>query len=126
MPLLPEDEFSYFLNAKKHILVVSFVGILKKSNLELFNKCQSEVLDSKSQTVIFNLAGLKDLANEMFPALSNLQLSIRDQHRKILVCGLNTTLRAPLQERGVIRNPEIVSTIVEALQKIINPEAKTK
>lgn len=126
MSLLPEDEFRYFINAKKHILVVSYLGILKKSGSELFSNCQKEILDSKSDSVIFNLTGLKDLANDMFPVFSNLQLSIRDQNRNIIVCGLNTNLRAPLQERGVIRNSEVVSTLIEALQKIINPEATTK
>lgn len=118
------EKFTYFLNSKKHVLVVSFTGLAKKTDTECFEKCLEEVLASSAKNIIINLAGVKDLSSDVFNAFSNMQLKIREKDKQIYVCAVSTPLRLALLERGIIRSTEIFSNLIEALQKIISAEAK--
>lgn len=124
MPEQTEENFSYFINSKKHILVVTFKGKAKRADASIFTDCLKEVASSTAEKIIFNLAGVQDISNDAFPYFSNMQLSLRDKNKSILVCGIATSLKSALIERGVIRTNEIVPSLVEALQKIVTPEVK--
>ncbi len=115
------SKFHYFLNNKKHVLVVSFIGIGSGKDVDTFIKCQRETTQSTAKFVILNLSGLEDLAPEAFVFLVKLQSSIRDKGKHLYVCGLNRDLRINLVNRGVVREIEMTTGLFEALQKIISP-----
>lgn len=118
------EKFSYFFNSKKHILVVSFTGIAKKADLECFQHCSSEILKTQATNIIINLAGVKDFSNDVFLAFGQMQKTARENGKNIFICAISTPLRLALLERGIIRAPEIMPSLIEVLQKIISMEGK--
>jgi len=112
--------FEYFINQKRNVAVISFVGKADRSHIDHFAKCYDQVGALPCRFVVFNFTGVTGIAAELDPALVRLQVLVREAGREVSVCGLSSELKKRLTDSGIIRSYETYSSLVEALQKIVS------
>jgi hypothetical protein len=119
-----EPEFSYFLNQKKTILVVSFLGHLASANTKVLERCMGEIKVAKCHYVVMNFKALQGLAEDQVPNLVIFQQNIRDLPAELILCELSATVKRVLENAGSIRSYEVKPTLIFALQHIVNTMPK--
>lgn len=112
-------KFSYFLNARRTLTVISWVGDLSVSNAPLLKKCMEEVVAARSKYVILNLHGLTDYDPVLAGDIVNFQQRVRNMQAWLLICGLQTRLRERMAAKGLVVESEIVDNLQAALQYLI-------
>ncbi len=115
-----ESEFSYFLNQKKTVLVVSLLGFLDSANTGTLERCFGDVKAAKCQYVVLNFKALFGLAETQIPNLVIFQQNIRDLPAEIILCELSPTIKRLLEDAGSVRSYEVKGTLINALQHIVN------
>ena len=121
---MAEHKLEFFLNKKKHIVVISFLGIAEGDSAETLYQCQTELIALEAKYVIFNMAGVIDITRAAYQGFVLLQTSVRDQSKKLITCAFTRELKATLIEDGVIRPGEIEDTLMGALQRVVNEGEK--
>lgn len=116
---MSEENFQFFLNQKKHIAVVSFLGKCTVGSIPQFKKCQESIGALVCKHIVLNFAGVTQIAEELDPVLVRLQVNIRERDKELIVCGFSSDLKKRLIDSGIIRTYETTNTLVEALQKIV-------
>jgi anti-anti-sigma regulatory factor len=108
----------YFLSEKTPFLVVSFVGVMSKSESDVIEQCQVEIEKRGGKLVAISLHDVKKIDAIAYPPLVKLQKSIRDRGGFVRVCFVRPELRRVLAERAVIRDHEISPNLLEALEAL--------
>jgi hypothetical protein len=114
-----DGRFQYFLNQKKNIAVISFVGHAERSDVELWQKVIDVAQSVPCKFVVLNFVGVVEIEESLNPAIVRLQSAIRDSFREVLICGLHPGLYKRYNEKGMLRSYEVFPSLVEALQKIV-------
>lgn len=121
---MADGSFHYFLNQKKHVAVVSFLGNCDVPALAQLNACQEAIHGLVCEHIVLNFAGVPEISVELDPVLVRLQGNIRDSGKSLVICGLAPKLRKRLESSGIIRSFEVTASLVEALQKIVSVAVK--
>lgn len=121
---LPDSDLQFFLNEKRYVAVISFVGSVKVSDFPQLSKCLEVVQSLRVRFLVFNCAGITLFEPDMEPALVKLQAAARDGGRQIFLCGLSPDLKKRFEGSGIVRGYELVPSLVEALQKIVGGAVK--
>lgn len=118
---MTSDAFQFFVNEKRHVSVISFVGRIGPTDLAEINRCVEAIAFLRGKFLVFNLAGVTAMDEQFDPAFVRLQSVAREGGRQLFVCGLTADLKKRFSASGIIRTYEVVDTLVEALQKIAAP-----
>ena len=112
-------KFSYFLNVRRTLTVVSWMGDLAAPHSPVLKKCADEVMQARSKYVILNLHGLTDYDPVLAGDIVNFQQRIRNMQAWLLICGMQTRLRERMASKGLVVESEIVDNLQAALQYLM-------
>ena len=112
-------KFSYFLNVRRTLTVVSWMGDLGATHGPLLKKCVEEVVAARSKYVILNLHGFTDYDPVLAGDIVNFQQRIRNGQAWLLVCGLQIRLREQMASKGLVVESEMVDNLQAALQYLV-------
>lgn len=123
---MTSEAFQFFVNEKRHISVISFVGRIGPADLMELNRCVEAIAFLRGKFLVFNLTGVTAMDEQFDPAFVKLQAVAREGERQLFVCGLNADLKKRFSASGIIRTYELADSLVEALQKIVVPGDERK
>ena len=113
------DELKYFISEKKHIMVVTLIGPLVRSNAHILDQCIRELSRKEASWVILNLKDVPGTVDRaVFPAIARLQKNVRDRKAQLRLSSINPNLRLALDQNGLIRSDETSNTLAEALTSL--------
>jgi DNA-binding response OmpR family regulator len=112
-------KFSYFLNVRRTLTVVSWMGDLAAPNAPILKKCGDEVMAAHSKYVVLNLHGLTNYDPILAGEIVNFQQRVRNQQAWLLICGMQTRLRERMASKGLVVESEIVENLQAALQYLM-------
>ena len=116
---MDKQKFSYFLNERRALLVVSWVGELEANDSEAIEKCSQEVKKSPCKYVIVNLQGVTGYDPVLAGPIVKFQDAIRNKPSFLVLTELSKDLREKLATKGLIREGDIMNTIKDALQLVL-------
>jgi len=111
--------FQYFLNRRRSLIVVSWVGDLMVLDSEQLKVCLTEVKAANPKFVILNLHGFTGYDPLLAGELVGFQQAIRDTGSWLVLCGLEWKLREQLASKGLVVEGEILPTLKDALQYVL-------
>ena len=113
------DTFRYFLNIRRSLVVVSWVGELRVADSATVKRCQNEILAASPKYVIFNLHGFLGYDAVLAGEIVKFQESIRTSNAWLVLCGLEWNMREQMAGRGLVVEGEIHPTLKDALQYVL-------
>lgn len=121
-----EKTFKYFIARKNSFLVVSFVGAILDSvraNLEL---CKAEIVGhSDIRALVLHFGEVTEVGLDAIPVLAQIQHAARTRNVQLRISGLSPELLEKLHKKGILRRPELVSDLKEALVHVARLSAQT-
>lgn len=115
----PQQQFSYFLNERRALLVVSLVGRLSAQDGEILERCSGDVKKSPAKYVILNLQGFTDYDPVLAGKIVRLQQLVREKPAFLTIAGLSAVVKEKMAAKGLIRESELVDSIQSALQVVL-------
>ncbi len=82
------NSFTYFINQRRALVVVSWVGELRVLDSDSLKSCLNEALASPAKFVILNLHGFTGYDAVLAGELVAFQQAIRDTRAWLMLCGL--------------------------------------
>lgn len=113
------DTFRYFLNARRSLVVVSWIGELRMADADTVKRCLEEVLGTHPKYVIFNLHGFTGYDTVLAGEIVKFQETIRGQNAWLVLCGLEWNMREQMAGRGLVVEGEIHPSLKDALQYVL-------
>lgn len=113
------DTFRYFLNVRRSLVVVSWIGELRVADSETVKRCTDEILKTHPKYVIFNLHGFLGYDAVLAGEIVKFQEAIRGQNAWLVLCGLEWNMREQMAGRGLVVEGEIHPTLKDALQYVL-------
>jgi DNA-binding NtrC family response regulator len=111
--------FKYFVNQRRSLLVVSWVGELRVTDADCLQKCREEVAAVTEKFVILNLHGFTGYDPVLAADLVSFQQAIRDTGAWLVLCGLEWSVREQLATKGLVVEGEILPALKDALQYVL-------
>lgn len=111
--------FRYFLNARRALVVVSWVGELRVIDSAAVKRCLEEVLKANPKYVIFNLHGFTGYDTVLAGEIVNFQEEVRAKNAWLVLCGLEWTMREQMASKGLVVEGEIHPSLKDALQYVL-------
>jgi len=118
------NSFSYFINQRRSLLVVSWVGELRVMDAEVLKKCLQETLKSPPKFVILNLNGFTGYDTVLAGELVAFQQAIRDSRAWLILCGLDWSVREQMATKGLLVEGEVLPALKDALQYVLETGMK--
>ncbi|MGZ3650539.1 MAG: response regulator transcription factor [Bdellovibrionota bacterium] len=112
-------KFTYFLNVRRTLTVVSWMGELSVTQASMLKKCTDEVVAARSKFVILNLHGFTGYDPLLAADIVNFQSKVRNTQAWMLLCGMETRLREKMASKGLVVESEIVDNLQAALQYLV-------
>ncbi len=110
--------FSFFLNSKRAIVVITFSGDLRGDCSEPLADCVKEVQEQKTaQFIVLNFLNLKSVTEDSIESLTKAIAHFRGNYN-FFTCGISKLSERVLAEHGVFRENENFPDLLSALQAI--------
>ncbi len=111
-------DFSFFLNSKRAIVVITFVGELRASCSIPLKECVSQISEIKAaQFVVLNFLSVRSITEDSIEPLSQ-AISILRANYNFFTCGISKLSERLLVEHGIFRENENFPDLLAALQAI--------
>lgn len=111
--------FKYFMNQRRSLVVVSWVGELRVLDSDQLKRCLEEVKATAPKFVILNLHGFTGYDTVLAGELVSFQQAIRDTSAWLVLCGLEWSVREQLASKGLVVEGEILPALKDALQYVL-------
>ncbi len=108
--------FTYFVNERRALLVISWNGSLAAQDAEILNQCLNDIKKSPAKFIIMNMQGFADYDPVLAAQIVNIQETARKKPALLALAGLEKSVREKLATKGLVREAEIVNTLQDALQ----------
>ena len=112
--------FQYFLSNNKPVLIVTFVGDIDHSTMEIMTKCRNEVKATQGlKFVVLNFRDVDNINGDVISVITQMQLDIRSKQCDLRISSLKPNIKEKLLKMGVIRATELSNNLREALLSLI-------
>ncbi len=118
------DSFNYFLNPRRTLVVVTWIGELRARDRESMEQCALETVKSDAKYIILNLHGLTGYDAVLAGEIVGFQERVRKMSPHFFLCGLDSQLRERMAANGLVNESEIKPSLKEALQYILEMGSK--
>lgn len=113
--------FQYLLALNKPLLIVTFIGDMDQSTVEIMASCRKEVAETPDiKFVIFNFRDVSNVNGESIAALTQMQIDIRSRGCELRISSLKPAIRDKLLKMGVIRSSELANNLREGLLSMVS------
>jgi anti-anti-sigma regulatory factor len=109
-------DFSYFLNIKRALVVVSWTGELRASDMKRVQGCINEITGSRAKFVIINLQGFTGYDSVLAHEIVRMQEKIRAMDAWLLFAGADERVKHKLAVNGLVKEDEMHESLRAALQ----------
>jgi hypothetical protein len=114
------DQYSYYLNVRRALSVVSWVGQLRAADMGSIKQCTIEMMTGRPKFVILNFHDFKGYDPIMVSEIRNFHQSVASLQAWLIVCGLSTALHDKMKVDGLIKEAHLVPNLKDALQFVID------
>lgn len=110
---------NYKINSQGRVVILTIQGLLTKEDIPDINKCKNELFENETPfAVVLNFKNVGRIDLTVHRDLTLLQHEIRRVKSLVRVVGLNSRLRAILEEKGVLRGSEVGHDLQEVLKSL--------
>ena len=127
-----ESPCEFFYKEKGKYGVLVFSGVLKSNSRVAFDDAQMTLMRSEAVYIVLSLNGVDAIDLFGIRQLAKLQKSIRDDGKKIRICGADNIIKDKLLASGTVREDELKLDIKDAIKgfikskKIVNSRSRKK
>jgi ActR/RegA family two-component response regulator len=111
--------FSYFINQRRTLTVVSWLGELRATDTDTIKRCLEETMANPVKYVVLNLHGFTGYDTVLAGEIVAFQQKIRGSGSWLVLCGLEFTVREKLASKGLVVEGEIQGSLQNALQYVL-------
>jgi len=110
------SSFTYFINQRRTLVVVSWVGELRTLDSDALKLCLKETNKTPLKYVVLNLHGFTGYDTVLAGEIVGFQQTIRDRGAWLILCGLDWALQEKMATKGLVVEGEILPNLKDALQ----------
>lgn len=109
-------DFTYFLNIKRALVVVTWSGELRASDMQKVQGCIHEITASRAKFVIFHFQGVTGYDSVLAHEIVRMQEKVREMPAWLLFAGVEGQVREKLASNGLVKEDDMHPTLRAALQ----------
>lgn len=109
----------YFVSTQGPVAIVTFVGDLNSSAVEMLGKCRIELVAVKVKFLVFYFRDVETITGDSIQSLTQIQLDARGRELEIRMTSIKPNIKEKLLKMGVVRGDELANNLRDALMAFV-------